>query len=189
MMTRPRFETLTPETMTPQQRAVADAIEAGPRGKGLPGPFNALLRNPALCDLLQQVGAHVRFRSTIPPALNEMAICLAGRKWSAQFEFYAHRRMALEAGLGADILDAIAVGERPSAMSRDETIVYDFVHALLHAGRVADEPFERAKSRFGEVGLIDLIAAAGYYTLVSMVLNVAEVPVPDGVEPPLPLLD
>jgi 4-carboxymuconolactone decarboxylase len=188
MMT-PRFETLTEQTMTAEQRRVAQAIQSGPRGKGLPGPFNALLRNPALCDLLQQVGAHVRFSSTIPPALNEMAICLAGRKWSAQFEFHAHRRLALDAGLGADILDAIAAGRRPAAMSPDETVVYDFVHPLLHTGKVPDEPFERAKARFGEVGVIDLIAAAGYYSLVSIVLNVAQVPVPDGVDPPLPPLD
>ena len=188
-MSPPRFETLTEDTMTPAQRRVAEAIQSGPRGKGLPGPFNALLRNPELCDLLQQVGAHVRFRSTLPAALNEMAICLAGRKWSAQFEFWAHSRMALAAGLDADILDAIAAGARPLKMSDDEAIVYDFVHALLHSGKVTDAQFEQARARFGEVGVVDLIAAAGYYSLVSMVLNVAEVPVPDGVDPPLPPLD
>lgn len=188
-MSPPRFETLTEQTMTAEQRRVADAIQSGPRGKGLPGPFNALLRNPALCDLLQQVGAHVRYASSIPTALNEMAICLAGRKWSAQFEFYAHSRMALAAGLDVGILDAIAAGERPATLSDDETIVYDFVHSLLYTGKVSDEPFARAKARFGGVGVIDLITAAGYYSLVSMVLNVAEVPVPEGVEPPLPLLD
>ncbi len=188
-MSTPRFETLTERTMTAEQREVADAIQSGPRGKGLPGPFNALLRNPKLCDLLQQVGAHVRFSSSIPTALNELAICLAGRKWSAQFEFYAHSRMALAAGLSPDILDAIAAGARPTAMSEDETIVYDFVHTLLHTGKVSDEQFARARARFGEVGVIDLITAAGYYSLVSMVLNVAEVPVPECVEPPLPPLD
>ena len=97
-MSEQRFKTLTPETMTPEQRTVAEAIQAGPRGAGLRGPFNALLRSPELCDLVQRVGAYVRFKSALPAALNEMAICMAGRKWTAQYEFYAHRRLALEAG-------------------------------------------------------------------------------------------
>src|SRR5262252_3347515 len=102
-MSEPRFTTLTPETMTADQKRVADAIQAGPRGAGLRGPFNALLRSPELCDLVQRVGAYVRFGSSIPPRLNEMAIIMAGRKWTAQYEFYAHRRLALEAGLSPAI--------------------------------------------------------------------------------------
>ena len=92
-MSEPRFTTLTPETMTADQKRVADAIQSGPRGAGLRGPFNALLRSPELCDLVQRVGAYVRFGTSIPPRLNEMAIIMAGRKWTAQYEFYAHRRL------------------------------------------------------------------------------------------------
>src|SRR6266850_3868574 len=99
VMSEPRFTTLTPETMTTDQKRVADAIQSGPRGAGLRGPFNALLRSPELCDLVQRVGAFVRFGTSIPQPLNEMAIIMAGRKWTAQYEFYAHRRLALEAGL------------------------------------------------------------------------------------------
>src|SRR5262245_6444873 len=98
-MSEPRFTTLTPETMTADQKRVADAIQSGPRGSGFRGPFNALLRSPDLCDLVQRLGAFVRFGTSIPQRLNEMAIIMAGRKWTAQYEFHAHRRLALEAGL------------------------------------------------------------------------------------------
>src|ERR1700748_489553 len=94
-----RFKELTPETMTPEQKKVADAIQSAPRGAALRGPFNALLRSPELCDLVQRVGAYVRYGSSIPAPLNEMAICMAGRKWGAQYEFYAHRRLGLSARL------------------------------------------------------------------------------------------
>ena len=94
-MPEPRFPVLTPETMTDEQRTVAEAIQSGPRGSGLRGPFNALLRSPQLCDLVQRVGAYVRFSSSIPAPLNELAICMAGRKWGAQYEFYAHRRLGM----------------------------------------------------------------------------------------------
>src|ERR1700758_4615216 len=109
-MAERRFKELTPETMTQEQKSVADAIQAGPRGAGLRGPFNALLRSPDLCDLVQRVGAYVRYATSIPAQLNEMAIIMAGRKWTAQYEFYAHRRLAIQAGLNPGICDAIAAG-------------------------------------------------------------------------------
>ena len=98
-MPETRFPPLTPEAMTDEQRSVVDAIQSGPRGAGLRGPFNALLRSPQLCDLVQRVGAYVRFGTSLPAALNELAICMAGRKWGAQYEFYAHRRLGIEAGV------------------------------------------------------------------------------------------
>src|SRR5665213_2109610 len=124
-MSERRFPELTPETMTDEQRTVAEAIQSGPRGAGLRGPFNALLRSPGRCDLVQRVGAYVRYKRVLPTKLNEMAISMAGRKWTAQYEFYAHRRLALEAGLDAAILDAIAAGTRPAKLSDDEATVYD----------------------------------------------------------------
>src|ERR1700679_300077 len=116
-MSERRLPELSPETMTDEQRQVAEAIQAGPRGAGLRGPFNALMRSPQLCDLVQRVGAYVRYASSIPSALNELAICMAGRKWGAQYEFYAHRKLAIDAGLSPAILDAIAGGRRPAEMS------------------------------------------------------------------------
>jgi 4-carboxymuconolactone decarboxylase len=184
-MSERRFKELTPATMTPEQKKVADAIQSGPRGAGLRGPFNALLRSPELCDLVQRVGAYVRYGSSIPAQLNEMAIIMAGRKWTAQYEFYAHRRLAIEAGLKPEICDAIAAGTRPNPMSDDEATVYDFCTDLLGSGHVSDANYQRAHDKFGERGVIDLIGAVGYYSLVSMVLNVDGVPLPAGETPPL----
>jgi 4-carboxymuconolactone decarboxylase len=184
-MSETRFPVLTPETMNDEQRAVAEAIQSGPRGAGLRGPFNALLRSPQLCDLVQRVGAYVRFSSSIPAPLNELAICMAGRKWGAQYEFYAHRRLGIDAGLSPAILDSVAEGRRPSDMSPDETLVYEFVTDLLSTGHVSDPKYAAVIHRFGERGVMDLVGAVGYYSLVSMTLNVAQVPLPEGETPPL----
>ena len=180
-----RFPQLDPAHFTPRQQAVADAIQSGPRGGGLRGPFNALLRAPELCDLVQRVGAYVRYGSSIPAALNELAICMAGRKWTAQYEFYAHRKLAIDAGLNPAILDAVADGSTPAGMSADETMVYHFVTALLKTGSVPDAQYQPVLNRFGENGVMDLVGAVGYYTIVSMVLNVADVQLPDGEPKPL----
>ncbi|MDE2006482.1 MAG: carboxymuconolactone decarboxylase family protein [Rhodospirillales bacterium] len=184
-MSAPRFSELTPDTMTQEQRRVAEAIQSGPRGAGLRGPFNALLRAPDLADLVQRVGAYVRFSSSLPAALNELAIIIAGRHWTAQYEFYAHRKLAIAAGLAPTICDAVAENRRPAGMSADEEAVYDFATALVGTGQVTDAQFDAVKSRWGERGVMDLTGAIGYYSLVSMVLNVARVPLPAGETPPL----
>jgi 4-carboxymuconolactone decarboxylase len=170
--------------MTPAQRAAADAIRTGPRG-GLRGPFQAWLRSPELADRLQKVGEFVRFSSSVPPRLNELAILITARAWDAQFEWWAHHRLALEAGLDPQIAVDIAEGRRPSAMQPDETVVYDFCTELRTTRRVSDATLAAALELLGEQGVIELIGVSGYYDVVSMTLNVAEVALPDGVEPPL----
>jgi 4-carboxymuconolactone decarboxylase len=180
-----RLPAIPDAELTPEQRKVLEGIQSGPRGAGLRGPFHALIRSPELCDLVQRVGAYVRFGTSLPQKLNELAICMAGRKWTAQFEFYAHRQLGIKAGLDPAIIDAVAAGTRPARMAADETIVYEFVTELLGNGHVSDARYAAAKDRFGERGVMDLVGAVGYYSLVSMVLNVAQVPLPDGETPPL----
>jgi 4-carboxymuconolactone decarboxylase len=170
--------------MTPRQRESYQEIVSGPR-KGARGPFNALLRSPEVADRVQKVGEYIRFQSTIPAALDEMAILITGRFWVAQYEFWAHSRLARTAGLGDAIIDAIAEGRRPAAMSGDERIVYDFCTELFRDKAVSDATFKAVADRFGEQGVIDLIAASGYYSIVSMVLNVDRHPLPAGERPPL----
>jgi 4-carboxymuconolactone decarboxylase len=185
MTERPsRYPPLARDEMTPAQRDVADAIASGPRG-GLRGPFQAWLRSPEIAQRLQKVGEYLRFSSSVPRRLNELAILVTARAWDAQFEWYAHHRLALEAGLDPAVAADIAAGRRPASMQDDEAVVYDFCTELRATRRVGDETLARAQALLGEGGVIDLIAVSGYYDLVSMTLNVAEVPLPDGLEPPL----
>ena len=149
------------------------------------GPFNAWLRSPELADRLQKVGEYVRFQSSLPRRLNEFAILITARAWTAQYEWYAHHKMAMEAGLSAKIAADLAAGKRPRGMQEDERVVYDFCTELLTKRKVSDKTFDAAVRMFGEQGAVDLIGATGYYGIVSMTLNVAEVALPAGEQPPL----
>jgi 4-carboxymuconolactone decarboxylase len=180
-----RLPPIPADRLTAEQKKVLDDIQSGPRGAGVRGPFNALLRSPELCDLVQRVGAYVRYGTSLPQRLNELAICMAGRKWTAQYEFYAHRRLGIQAGLKPEILDAVAAGRRPDGMDADEAAIYDFATELLSNGQVSDARYDAIKTKFGERGVMDLVGAVGYYSLVSMVLNVAQVPLPPGEAAPL----
>jgi 4-carboxymuconolactone decarboxylase len=184
MDTLPRLPPLAEADMNDAQREVRRAIASGPRG-GVRGPFDVLLRSPELADRLQKVGAYVRFESSLPARLAELAILVTARHWGAQYEWYAHRRLAEQAGLAPEIAQDIAEGRRPAAMQADEAAVYEFCKALHETHGIGDEAWRAALERFGERGVIDLIGTCGYYTTVSMVLNATRHPLPEGVAPPL----
>ena len=114
-----RFKPLTYDEMTPAQRTMVEHLFAGPRA-GANGPFNVLLRSPEMGDIAQQFGASMRFNPSMPPRLNEFAIIITARYWTSQYEWYAHHRAALAAGLSPAIADAIAAGKRPTG-SRSAT--------------------------------------------------------------------
>ncbi len=179
-----RFPAIAEAAMTSEQREVWADILSGPR-KGARGPFKAMLRSPGLMRHAHPLGAYVRFGSSLPPRLNEMAILLTARHWTAQFEWYAHSQLAREAGLAEPIIAAIRIGQRPADMPAEEAAVHDFAHAMLSTGSVEDALFEGVKQHFGERGVIDLVGTIGYYSLVSMMLNVDRTPLPPGETLPL----
>jgi 4-carboxymuconolactone decarboxylase len=179
-----RFKPLTYDEMTPAQKTMVDHLLAGPRA-GVTGPFNVLLRSPEIGDLGQAFGASTRFKSSLPQKLYELAILVTARHWTAQYEWQAHHRSALQAGLSPAIADAIAQGRRPAVMQKDEEAVYNFVSELLNTKQVSDATFAAAKNAFGERGVVDIIAVTGWYNVVSMLLNVDRYPVLDGTQPEL----
>jgi 4-carboxymuconolactone decarboxylase len=110
--------------------------------------------------------------------LSELAILIVAREWTQDYEWHVHYPIALKAGIQPQVLEAIADGRRPSSMSDDEQIVYDFLTELNRNKRVSDATFERADRRFGNKGVVDLAGIDGYYTLLAMQLNVARYPLP-----------
>ncbi len=182
-----RFPELPPGQMTVEQKAMYDAIMAGPR-HSIEGPFNAWLRSPILGDRLQKVGEYLRFNTTIPRNLNEFAILITAVEWHSGFEWYAHYPLAMTAGLAPDVAKDLQEGRRPARMSDDEALTYDFATQLQRQHQVSDRVYAAAVKRFGEQGVMDLTALLGYYNLVSMTLNIANVQPPAGapktLEPP-----
>jgi len=182
-----RFKELGESELSAEQKVVYRKIADGPRG-GVRGPFNVLLRCPQLADRAQQLGEYIRFGSTLDQRVMEFAIIITARHWTSQYEWYAHCRLALAAGLDPRIADELAQGRRPQGMKQDEAVAYDFCTELQRTHKVSDATYAAAVKQFGEPGVVDLMAASGYYTMVAMILNVNETPLPDGVAPPLPPL-
>ncbi len=194
-----RFPILTRDQLTPEQSKLVSTLLAGPRGGGdtsaaavanlmANGPFNAWARSPDLGDRLQKVGEYIRFNTSIPLRLNEFAILITARHWTSQYEWFAHLPLALKAGLDPKIAAELAQNQRPANMKDDEAAVYEFCTELHRNKNVSDATYQRATALFGEKGVMDLIGVSGYYTAVSMTLNVADVKLPAGQPDPLPVL-
>jgi 4-carboxymuconolactone decarboxylase len=175
---RDRMPPLAAERLTDAQRMAAAELASGPRG-GVRGPFIPLLRSPELMRRLQKVGEYLRYECTLERRLGELAILITSRQWTQQFEWRVHVPLAREAGLAAAIVDALAAGCRPRGMAADEEIVYDVCDEVFRTHGVSEATYQRAVAKLGEQALIDLLGTVGYFTTVSMVMNVAHTPAPE----------
>lgn len=170
----PRLAMPPLDQMTDRQRGIYDAITSGPRG-GIGGPFGPWLHRPEMADRAQALGHYLRFESSLPLRLSELAIITTGRLWRSHFEWRIHAKVALEAGVAREIVEAIRNRETPRFEKSDEQAVYDFAVALHTDRRVTQALYDRTVAEIGEPGVVDLVGILGYYTLVSMTLNVFEI--------------
>ena len=152
----------------------------------LVGPFNAFVHAPDVGRQLSALGAVLRFGTSIDRRLTEVAIITVGARWKAEFEWWAHARMAREHGVPTEVVDAIGRGEGPPFSADDERTVYAVARELTRDGHVSDETYAAAAQLLGDAGLVELVSLCGYYTLISYLLNAFAVPLPPGAEPPGP---
>jgi 4-carboxymuconolactone decarboxylase len=181
-----RMPEIPADKLTPEQKKATEEFLAG-RGVPVFGPFVPLLRSPEVMLRAKAMGDYLRYKSVLPPALNEFAILITARRWGQGYEWAVHQPIAVKAGLKAEIAQALAEGRRPQGMSADEEITYEFSTELHQNQSVSDATYARALARFGEQGIIDLIGVNGYYTFLAMLLNATRTALPKGAAPPLAL--
>lgn len=185
-----RFAPLTPDQLTPAQKAWAEEIAPPPRNANITkAPYRAYVRNPDLAPKLSALSDYLRWKTSLPPRLSELAILIAARHWTAQYEWFAHYPLAMKAGLDPAVASSIAAGVRPEKMKDDEAALYDLAMALYRDKKVSDPVYKAAVEKFGERGIMDIIGIIGYYDLVSMTLITMQADAPNNSSvPPLPAL-
>ena len=193
-----RLPLLGNDERTAEQDAVVARITGGKRASvhgrsdlqdeagALRGPFNAMLYNPALGDAMQALGAAIRFETSLPGRLRELAILTVAVRWQSQYEWYAHEPIARAEGLTADVLVALQAGAKPAFEASDEALVFRFASELLDTRAVSDDLYAEAVSLLGAQAVVELVAVLGNYTLVSMVLNTFDVGLPGDAPAPFP---
>ena len=179
-----RMPPIPVEKLTDAQRRAIDEFKAA-RGAEISGPFIPLLRSPEVMTRARAMGDYLRFKSSLPPRLSEFVILLTARQWTQQYEWNAHQGLALQGGLKADIVKAVAEGRRPEAMAADEQALYALVDEVHRTRSVSDATYAAARTAVGEQGVIDALGIVGYYTMLSIVMNTARTPLPAGATPAL----
>ncbi len=179
-----RMPPIPADRLTDAQKKAIDEFKAA-RSVDISGPFVPMLRSPEVMSRARALGDYLRFKSSLPPRLSEFVILMTARRWTQQYEWHAHQPLALQGGLRAEIVKAIADGRRPDAMAEDEDAVYTLWEEVQRTQSVSDATYARAVGKVGEQGVIDVLGITGYYTMLAIVMNTARTPLPDGVKPPL----
>jgi 4-carboxymuconolactone decarboxylase len=182
-----RLPEIPADQMTAAQLLAMEELTSGPRGK-IGGPFVPLLRSPELMSRLQKVGEYLRFHNTVGLRNSEFAVLVVARHWSQPVEWAIHRPIAEREGVHPATIEALAEGRRPSTMSEDESLIFDVLDELRHNKSVSQTTWQKGLVRFGEQGMIDMVAHYGYYCLLAMVMNVSQTALPAGATPELPRL-
>ena len=170
----PRLDLIDEPHMTDAQRALLASLRAGPRGASitLRGPFAVWMHAPEFGELAQKLGAHCRYGTALPTRLSEFAILCTARLWRAQYEWFAHAPMAEKGGVKPKTIDDLRLGRKPKSAPKDERAIYDFVQELYKTRRVTDRTYKRVQSALGNAATVELVGILGYYSLISMTLNV-----------------
>src|SRR5437773_240484 len=178
-MAQDRMPPIATDRLTDAQKTAVAEFKAA-RNADVTGPFIPLLRSPEVMTRARAMGDYLRFKSSLPPRLSEFVILLTARQWTQQYEWNAHQGLALQGGLKADIVRAVAEGRRPEAMAADEQALYTLVDEVHRNRSVSDTTYAGARSAVGEQGVIDALGIVGYYTMLSIVMNTARTPLPAG---------
>lgn len=174
-------EVTSREALAPEHRAAFDEI-AGSRGGRVAGPFRVLLHSPEVARRIAHTGAFIRFESTLPEEISELAVIAATREFDCQYAYAAHEANARNAGVREEAIRAIRDLRAPEGLTQDEAVVVRYVQELLRAHRVSEPTFQAALKRFGIRTLTELTAIIGYYGMIACVLNAFDV------QPDRPLL-
>ncbi len=185
-MPSPRLPILAEDTLAPEQRALLDSIRSGPRGSSVQirGPFAVFLHSPVYGQLAQTLGGHLRFNTAVPPRLSEFAVLCTAKLWRAQYEWFAHVPQAERAGVKTATIRDLQAGRKPKSAPKDEIAIYDFIQELYKTRRVSDKNYKRVHAVLGDSATVELVGILGYYTMISMILNVYRMMPPEGTSLP-----
>jgi 4-carboxymuconolactone decarboxylase len=176
------------DKLTSEQKKYVESILSGPRGD-ITGPLGVMMVSPQLGDLAQKAVAYARFAgregfSSVPPKLNELAILVVAKHWSAEYVWNAHHTAAVRFGITPEVVEAIRTGRRPATMEKDVEAVYNFATDFISKREVGDATLQATKSVLGgDRGVVDLVGTMGLYQISSMMVALDQTPLPSGTKP------
>ena len=184
-----------PDELGDQAARVHEAITGGPRASGprlfqiataegrLEGPFNSMLVAPEVGWAMQELGAAIRYRTSLANRTREVAILALASERSSDYEAYAHEAVGAACGLTADELAALRAGTAPESLSEEERLVHRTCRSLLTSRSLSDSDYQAAVAALGEAALMEVVMLVGYYDSLDLMMSAFQAPLPAGVDP------
>jgi 4-carboxymuconolactone decarboxylase len=185
-----RVTPIAPADLTAEQRPLYDDMRDGilknfngftsmDRNGAMLGPFNPWVHSPSWGAPIWELVKSLSMSPEMPRPVREVAILVTGAKFRSAYEIYAHVIVAENRGLSDEKISTIVVGQRPTDLTREESIAYDVASALVGGHVLPELTYKQAVAAFGESGTAELIYLVGLYCLVSVTLNGFDVGVPE----------
>ena len=185
-----RLPLIPPSELTAEQKALYDSMRKGVASNfngfkveredgALMGPWNPWLHEPAIGKAIWDLTLAMTANASLPDNVRQIAILVVGARYDAAYELYAHVAVAENEGMSAERLAALVADLKPTDLTKDENVAFDFAYALSRGGTLPEPLYRLAVNTFGQHGTNELIYLVGLYALVSTTLNGFNVPVPE----------
>lgn len=170
----PRLPELLSKDLIPSEKHDVFDYLVKTRGAVSPG-YSVLLNNPDAAGRIAQLGTYIRFESSLPGNVRELAALTASAEVEGRYEQALHTRDALANGVNQNTVDAVNTAVAVKQATPEETVAIQCARELIRDHRLSDEMFQQAQAHFGDAGVIDLVATVGYYAMLGYVHNSLEI--------------
>jgi 4-carboxymuconolactone decarboxylase len=182
-----RFPPIDQAKWNAQQQEFSKLMSsAGTRAGGITNaPFKVYFASPDFGLEAIRMSNYLRWGTGLDARLAEFAILIAGRQWTSDYIWHAHYPLAIKGGLDPSIAADMAAGKRPAKMKEDEAIIYDLLVEIYRDHAVSDATYAKAKAKYGDKGITDIVGLGSYYGVTAMAIIVSNTDTAQGDEPKL----
>jgi 4-carboxymuconolactone decarboxylase len=142
------------------------------------GPFSVLLHSPKLAERVLPLVTFFREASVVDVKLRSIAILTAVREREAAYVWAAQVAAARRNGVHEEVIDLIRAKGDPGKLPPEERAIVIYVRQMMRANRVDQVVFDLLHERHGTQWLVELMAAASYFAMLSGIVNAFEVEAP-----------
>ena len=136
--------------------------------------YRALGNHPALAAAWTEFANAIRHDSRTPRALRELMILRTAQIARSEYEWAHHLRMARKAGVPEEKIAALAGWRSAKIFDAKERAALALTEAVM-ACDVSDAVYAEVKRHFSDAEFVELSLTAGFYALVSRMLDAMRV--------------
>jgi 4-carboxymuconolactone decarboxylase len=145
-----------------------------------------MFNNPTVARLVGDLGGQLRFHGVLPGDVRELVILHVARRMGVAYEWVHHVGPAHAAGLGAEVLEALAAGRVPGALRADQRAALVAADAVFDLSSIPPEPQGTLAAAHGTAAVVELAALVGHYRLIGGMVTAFDIAIESELAPFVP---